>query len=246
MSLSRVSAVFSGPGLGRWLRLGAVVVAVSLAGALLWWQAAPDRVAVLIIEENNGSILSGRPEQATVPRLSLAGQAAGGTEPTAVYLDPALVPLPRRTRFLVYQTVTSGLDLVEDRLWLFTALPASVETGSAAVLKPDNAGGAEQVNLVQNERRLGLPAVEVAGLAADGLLTLRLSGQNVRLRQGEQWVAGRVVESGTEQAIPGDTWDTAVRAAITNGQQLTVVRITYLGLLPRGRLRPFGERGGEE
>ena len=245
MSLSRVSAVFSGPGLGRWLRLGAVAAVVSLAGALLWWQAAPGRVAVLIIEENNGSILSGRPEEATVPRLSLAGQAAGGREPT-VYLDPALVPLPRRTRLLVYQTVTSGLDLVEDRLWLFTSVPATVETGSAAVLKPENAGGAEPVNLVQNERRLGLPTVEVAGLTADGLLTLRLRGEDVRLRQGEQWVAGRVVESGTERAIPGDTWDTAVRAAITNGQQLTVVRITYLGLLPRGRLRPFWERGGEE
>lgn len=228
--LARTRTPFLSLHRGLWLAGGAALLAV-LGVAAVWQWRTSGPVAVLVIEENSANILSGPLAEPPVPRFRL-------TEAGSAELDPALLPLPRRTRLLVYQAVASGTQTVADRLWPISSIPAAVPTGEPVVAGTRAAGEPGQVSLVRNERRLGPETVEVIGLTGQGALRLRIRGTEVVLRVGEQWAEGRASRAGLERVIPPETWDEAVGTALASGDALTVVRISYLGQIPRRSIRP--------
>ena len=222
-----------------WAGVAAMLVLSTVA--MGWWRSAADRVAVLVIEENNGAILSSAPDRTPSPRLVDLGSSAdsaqdvGGTR-TAVQLDPSLVSPGAKVRVVAYHSVSSGLDLVADRAWGSPTLPFSVPVGEPVDLRDTASPGGSGVNLVQNERRLVPAEVEVVRISRGGVLELRVRGADIHLRPGEQWVDGWLLQGGAEEQIRADRWDATVEEALNLGEPLTVLRISHLGWFPRRAL----------
>lgn len=196
-------------------------------------------IAVLVIEENNGRILAAAPDHAPSPALVMAGPARGGAGSGGLRQTPILSgagSLRPKTKVLVYHAISSGLDLVEDRLWQAESLPFRAPTGSAATLTGIPPGQQTPTNLVDNTRRLVPAEVPIEALAANGTLILRLGGNKVELKPGGQWVEGRMERGAGQEVIAEAAWDDEVGAALTKGYPLTVLRITNVGLFRRNEL----------
>ncbi|MCL5676952.1 MAG: hypothetical protein M1602_03650 [Firmicutes bacterium] len=216
----------------RGLALGALVAVAALAmwTAVRIGEGKDKLVSVLVIEENNGRILRAAPDRTPAPLLvATGGPAEPGGRPPQVRLAPRVGSIQPATRLVVYHAVSSGLDLVEDRLWQAKTVPFQAPTGSAAHLMGTVPGAHEPANLVENELRMVPASIDVTRFGTDGTLTLSVRGFDVRLRPGDQWTEGRVRRGNVQDAIPESTWDEVVETAIQAGNPVTVLRITYLG-----------------
>lgn len=224
---------------GWWILPLALLVLGLSAWTLAGGPARQNRpIVVLVIEENNGRILTAAPDHTRSPLLAMAGAAgagAGTARRVPVLQDPG--GLRPETRVLVYHAISSGLDLVEDRLWQSGSLPFRAPMGADARLMGIPAGQQVPTNLVDNSRRLVPAQATVEKLAADGTLTLRIGDARVELKPGEQWVEGRVDRGAVQEVIAESAWDGVVDAALAEGRPLTVLRVTNLGLFGEDEIR---------
>ncbi|MGE5589438.1 MAG: hypothetical protein ACM3ZA_02230 [Bacillota bacterium] len=212
----------------RKLAAATALVGAALAAALLLRPTDP--IALLVVEENavglggpSGAAL-GRPVRA---RVELGGEAAG----PSVRVTSDLLPLGRKTRVLVYQSRSSGFDIVGDSLWQVRASPFRIPVGGTA--GEPQAGSGDPWS--------GIPDVELKAIQRDGSLLILVGTSGVTLRPGEQWSGAWLVGPDGIQTIAESNWDQTIREAVAGKKPLLVRRLTHVGWVPRSRVSVLAE-----